>query len=156
MSSLLNIIGVARALRRYAEGRKRFASLGGFVFCTPRVLQDRAAWETTLRSLGRIQSKPQVLKCGEQDLEWVSAQTYRRRTGHSFNDSDVRFGAIAAVKLFCADLSVACQRLSAEGFVCVRRWKPKAMFAADENTGFAFELVQRSPEEFMAALAGGG
>lgn len=135
---------------RLRQGPNTVFALGGFVFCTSRGDEHRAAWRTTLARIAHppIQERGAVLHVGAQQVEWISPEDYWALYGAAFNRMYEDFGALAAVKLLCTDLEVARDSLVRAGFRAVRT-SDRVLFHRDANTGFAFELLRADPDEFI-------
>ena len=136
------------------QGPNTIFALGGFVFCSAHVRADRAAWENSLRAVGRVVARGSHLECAGQQLEWISFSEYRRLMGRPYQSTPFASGGIAVVKLFCANLRDSRRYLVSENFTCVRAAGDSALFAPDFNTGYAFELIQSDPSAFLQSMRG--
>lgn len=136
---------------RLRQGPNTIFALGGFVFCTARAAEHRAAWRTTLELVGqnRPEERGTTLRVGGQEIEWRSPDDYRQIFGRPYNRMYEDLGAIAAVKLLCTDLVTAQRSLTAAGFELAQACAGRAYFHRDANTGFTFELSEADPSEFL-------
>lgn len=121
--------------------------IGGYVFCTPDPLIRVAEWTRTLALFTEVAKiGPNKIGVGAQVLEWIGPGEYEKRFGVPWVKLNSVFAEVAAVKIYCQDLAKVEEylgRAAVEAVLCV---------PPDENTGFAFQIEERLPDELLASL----